>query len=108
MQARLRKRTRQFGGNTNILHNERIHAGTIRLAHDFHGTCDFAFENHRVERQIYLHVAQMSVITRGTQRFQREIVGSAPRIKRIKPQVNGIGTGANGSAQGVKVACRGK
>ena len=50
----------------------------------------------------------MSVIARGTQRFQREIIGSAPRIKRIKSQVNGIGTGANGSAQSVKVARRGK
>ena len=108
MQARLRKRTRQLGGNADILHNERIHTSTIRLAHGFHSARDFAFENHRIERQIYLHVAQMSVITRSAQRFQREIVGSASRVKRIKSQVNGIGTGANGSAQGVKVARRGK
>ena len=53
MQSRLRKRARELGGEADILNDERIRAGTIRLPSALERLVDLARENGGVQRDVH-------------------------------------------------------
>ena len=95
MQACLRERAHQLGGDADVLNDERVCAGTICLASGFKRIVDLVRQNCRVQRNVHVDAAQVSVRASIRKRFQREIVSAAPSVKRLQAQIDRIGTALN-------------
>ena len=106
VQARLRQRSRKFGGDADILHDERIGAGAISLTRRFHGAIDLARQNGRIQRNVHVHAAQMGEGASVSKCVDGEIIGATSRIERLKAQVNRIGAAAHGGMERRNAASR--
>ena len=100
----LRDRTRNLLSQAKILHDKRIYPRTICLTHEFERIIELRRKDDRIHRKIHLHAAQVRIIARLAQRFEREVVGASARIERRSTKIDRIGSRAHRSVKRDHVA----
>ena len=106
MDSGLGQRSGELGCNADILHDERIDARPKRLTGELHGVVGFVRKDGRVERQIHGHAAQVRKVARSSERFERKVLGRAPRVERFDAQVYRIGARLHGRMETLLVSRR--
>ena len=106
MQSRLGERARDLGCDADVLHDERIGAGAVRLAHRLERTRHLGGQHGGVERHVHAHAAQMRVRAGVCQRIEREVVGAATRVEGFEAEVHGVRPSAHGGTERRGVAGR--
>jgi hypothetical protein len=90
-----------------ILNDDGIHLGFPDPAKQSLGFDEFRGEDQYIEREVSATSTGMKVIHDKWKIGFSEIFGSETGIERGEAEINGIGTGGNGSLEALPIACRG-
>ena len=106
MQRRFGERAGDLRGQADVLHDEAIGSGAVSLAHAFQGLPYLVGQDDGVHGDVDGNPAQMREVAGLPQRLQGEVVGPAPRIEGLKPQIHRIGPASHRRMQRRHIAGR--
>ena len=100
----LRDRARDLLSQADILHDERIDPCTVRLTHEFERIIELRRKDDRIHGKIHLHAAQVRIVARFAQRFEREVIGASARIERRGAKIDRISSRTHRSVKSSHIA----
>ncbi len=106
VQRQVRVRLAHARGEAEVGDDERVEAGEIRRFQRRQRRPDFVVLEQRVERQIRARIVQMSRLDRLDGRLAGEVAGKGARAPALETEVDGVGAGGKGRAQGARLTGR--
>ena len=92
---------------TQILNDDGVRLGFCDPAKESFGFGQFRGEDQHIEGEISTSSAGMEVIDNQGEIGLSEVLGPETGIEGGEAEINGIGTGGNGSFEALPIACRG-
>ncbi len=93
---------------TQVLQDDRIHAGGPGLVDQGEGFFEFGGQHDHIRRQVDSHAMHVREAACFRKRLEREVLGPSAGVELVHTQVHGIGTVGDRCAQRVKPTARGE
>lgn len=108
VEMQIRDQRTRHRRETEILHDDRVHAAGAEKAQLLRRVLELGWENERVKRNKTPHSVTVKELHELREVFGSEIIGANPRVKPGHAEVNRIGPVRHGGSGALPVACGGE